>query len=308
MNIVFMGNPMIANPILIALHESNHHILGVVSNAPKPMGRGRTLKHTAVGELATELNLNFIPADSLNDKSFQTKLKSLNPDLFVVVAFRILPKEILNIPTIGSVNIHTSLLPAYRGAAPIQHALLNGEKKTGITTFMIESKVDTGSILLQEKIKIDNEDDCGSLTDKMAVNGAALILKTLDYLEKGEVELKSQDNDLATAAPKISKEMCKIDWSVSSKIIHNKVRALSPFPGAYTMMMGKRLKIFRTKIMNENSTYFPGQISLLEKNRMAISCSDGQLEILVVHLEGKRKMDMADCLKGMHVTIGDPIG
>ncbi len=303
-----MGNPMIANPILIALHESNHHILGVVSNAPKPMGRGRTLKHTAVGELATELNLNFIPADSLNDKSFQTKLKSLNPDLFVVVAFRILPKEILNIPTIGSVNIHTSLLPAYRGAAPIQHALLNGEKKTGITTFMIESKVDTGSILLQEKIKIDNEDDCGSLTDKMAVNGAALILKTLDYLEKGEVELKSQDNDLATAAPKISKEMCKIDWSVSSKIIHNKVRALSPFPGAYTMMMGKRLKIFRTKIMNENSTYFPGQISLLEKNRMAISCSDGQLEILVVHLEGKRKMDMADCLKGMHVTIGDPIG
>ena len=308
MNIVFMGNPMIANPILIGLHESKHQILGVVSNAPKPMGRGRTLKHTAVGELASELKLNYIPAESLNDASFQTKLKALNPDLFVVVAFRILPKEILEIPTMGSVNIHTSLLPAYRGAAPIQHALLNGDKETGITTFLIEPKVDTGSIILQDKIEISDEDNCGSLTVKMAKKGAKLILKTLNLLENGEVKPKLQDNDLATVAPKISKEMCKIDWSDSMENIHNKVRALSPFPGAFTILMGKRLKIYQTILINQKSIFPPGHISLLEKNKMALSCFDGQLELMEVHLEGKRKMDMADCLRGIHVTLGDPMG
>ena len=308
MNIVFMGNPAIATPILIAIHESNHQILGVVSNAPKPMGRGRSLKHTAVGKLATELTLNFIPANSLNDKSFQAKLQALNPDLFVLVAFRILPKALLDIPTHGSVNIHTSLLPAYRGAAPIQHALLNGEKETGITTFMIEPKVDTGSILLQEKIEIDEEDDCGSLTEKMAIRGAGLILNTLDLLEKGEIEPKSQNDSLASIAPKISKEMCRLDWSYSVEKIHNKVRALSPFPGAFTLMNGKRMKILRTKIINETHSFPPGHVSLLDKSRMAISCGDGQLELLEVHLEGKRKMAMADCLRGIHVALGNPIG
>jgi len=308
MKIVFMGNPAIANPILNTIHKSSHEVIGVVSNAPKPMGRGRILRHTAVGELAHELKLNFIPVESLIDQGFHDKLRSLYPDIFIIVAFRILPKSVLEIPKIGSVNLHTSLLPKYRGAAPIQHAILNGDKETGITTFLIEPKVDTGAVLLQKRIIIQDDDDCGTLTEKMAKNGTDLVLRTLDQLEKGSFEPIPQNNELATTAPKITREMCQIDWSGPAQNIHNQVRALSPYPGAFSSINGKRLKIFKSKVLYQNNMDTHGYISLLEKTRIAISCGEGQLEILEIQIEGKRRMTMAECLMGMRVKTGDTIG
>ena len=303
-----MGNPVIANPILKALHKSRHDIVGVVSNAPKPMGRGRILRHTAIGELANELNLNYIPVESLKDNEFQLKLKSLIPDVFVVVAFRILPNSILEIPKVGAVNLHTSQLPKYRGAAPIQHALLNGDSETGITTFLIESKVDTGAILMQKKINIENEDNFGSLSEKMSGLGIKLVMETLNQLEEGSHNPIQQDNDLASPAPKITKEMCAINWNDPVEEIHNMVRAFSPFPGAFTTMNGKRMKIFKSLILDDKYCDDGGKISLLEKNKMAVSCGDGLLELIEIQLEGKRRMSMADCLKGLNVKIGDQIG
>lgn len=308
MRVVFMGNPEIAKQTLTALHESKHEVISVVSNSPKSMGRGRTLNYSPIGKLAQELKLDFIPAESVEDQDFHFKLKSLSPDLFVVVAYKILPRDLLKIPKIGAVNLHASLLPKYRGAAPIQHALLNGDEETGITTFFIEPNVDTGAILLQEKIIVNHEDDFGSLSKRIMVQGAALMLRTLDKIEDGTVQAINQNNDLASLAPKIRKEMYKIDWSQTAQKIHNQIRAFSPSPGAFTTLNEKRLKIFKSKVLMGKQSTGSGNISLLEKNRMAISCGEGELEIFEIQLADKRRMSMAACLQGVQFNLGDPIG
>ena len=308
MRVVFMGNPEIAKQTLTALHESKHQVVSVVSNPPKSMGRGRTLNYSPIGKLAQKLKLDFIPAESMEDQDFHFKLKSLSPDLFVVVAYKILPRDLLKIPKIGAVNLHASLLPKYRGAAPIQHALLNGDEETGITTFFIEPNVDTGAILLQEKIIVNHEDDFGSLSKRIMVQGAALMLRTLDKIEDGTVQAINQNNDLASLAPKIRKEMYKIDWSQTAQKIHNQIRAFSPSPGAFTTLNEKRLKIFKSKVLMGKQSTGSGKISLLEKNRMAISCGEGELEIFEIQLADKRRMSMAACLQGVQFNLGDPIG
>ena len=308
MRVVFMGNPEIAKQTLTALHESKHEVISVVSNSPKSMGRGRTLNYSPIGKLAQELKLDFIPAESVEDQDFHFKLKSLSPDFFVVVAYKILPRDLLKIPKIGAVNLHASLLPKYRGAAPIQHALLNGDEETGITTFFIEPNVDTGAILLQEKIIVNHEDDFGSLSKRIMVQGAALMLRTLDKIEDGTVQAINQNNDLASLAPKIRKEMYKIDWSQTAQKIHNQIRAFSPSPGAFTTLNEKRLKIFKSKVLMGKQSTGSGKISLLEKNRMAISCGEGELEIFEIQLADKRRMSMAACLQGVQFNLGDPIG
>jgi len=308
MRVVFMGNPEIAKQTLTALHESKHEVISVVSNSPKSMGRGRTLNYSPIGKLAQELKLDFIPAESMEDQDFHFKLKSLSPDLFVVVAYKILPRDLLKIPKIGAVNLHASLLPKYRGAAPIQHALLNGDEETGFTTFFIEPKVDTGAILLQEKIIVNDDDDFGSLSKKVIVKGATFMLRTLDKIEDGTVQAINQNNDLASLAPKIRKEMYKIDWSQTAQKIHNQIRAFSPSPGAFTTLNEKRLKIFKSKVLMGKQSTGSGKISLLEKNRMAISCGEGELEIFEIQLADKRRMSMAACLQGVQFNLGDPIG
>jgi len=308
MRVVFMGNPEIAKQTLTALHESKHQVVSVVSNPPKSMGRGRTLNYSPIGKLAQKLKLDYIPAESMEDQDFHFKLKSLSPDLFVVVAYKILPRDLLKIPKIGAVNLHASLLPKYRGAAPIQHALLNGDEETGITTFFIEPNVDMGAILLQEKIIVNHEDDFGSLSKRIMVQGAALMLRTLDKIEDGTVQAINQNNDLASLAPKIRKEMYKIDWSQTAQKIHNQIRAFSPSPGAFTTLNEKRLKIFKSKVLMGKQSTGSGKISLLEKNRMAISCGEGELEIFEIQLADKRRMSMAACLQGVQFNLGDPIG
>ena len=298
MKIIFMGNPAIACPILKSLQTSVHKVVAVVSNAPKAMGRGQTLKYTPVGEMTKLLKLPFIPAESLKDEVFIDQLKALNPDLIVIVAFRILPNEVLAIPKMGSINLHASLLPKYRGAAPIQHALMNGDHVTGITTFLIEPKVDTGAIIFQEKISILPEDNFGTLSEKMAERGGELVLRSIDELNE-DFELTPQNNDVATTAPKISKEMYIINWSKDAKSIHNKVRGLS---GAFTTLNQKRLKVFKTAVLRNNNSGDPGQIILIDKNRLAITCGKDALELIEIQMEGNKIMLASEWMKGAQLS------
>ncbi len=305
MKIIFMGNPPIACPILESLHASEQHdVVGVVSNAPKTMGRGRSLRHTAVGEYAIEKGMNFIPVSSLTDSEFTNRLKALNPDIFIVVAFRILPIELLTIPKRGAMNLHTSLLPKYRGAAPIQHAIMNGDKETGITTFIIEPKVDTGGIIFQESMAIKPEDDFGTISKKMADQGGPLVIQSLDALADGKKPIP-QDHSAATAAPKITKEMCGIDWSQTTQSIHNQIRGLSPFPGSFSSFKGKRIKIYKTGLAQYQIQGVPGELFKIEKNRLVVCCGDGALELLDIQLEGKKRMAVSDWLKGAQISAGD---
>ncbi len=305
MKLVFMGNPKIACPVLKSLHASDqHNVVGVVSNGPKTMGRGRSLRHTAVGEYALEKNMNFIPAGSLNDPELINKLKALNPDVFIVVAFRILPNILLEIPTMGAMNLHTSLLPKYRGAAPIQHAIMNGDKETGMTTFLIEPKVDTGGIILQKKVNINKEDNLETISEKMADLGGPLVIQSINALVKGKQPIP-QDHAAATTAPKITKEMCAIDWSQTAQTIHNKIRGLSPFPGCYTSLKEKRIKIYKSGLVKDKCEGAPGELFKIGKNRLVACCGERSLELLEIQLEGKKRMAVSDWLKGAQISAGD---
>ena len=218
MNIVFMGTPEFSLPSLKILLESKHKILAVVTQLDKERGRGKKVSFTAVKQFAVENNIPIYQPEKLkNNEEFVEQMKSLNPDLFVVVAFRILPKEVFEIPKFGSFNLHGSYLPKYRGAAPIQWALINGETETGLTTFKLAEKVDTGNIYLQEKVKIYPEDNFETLHDRMSELGAKMVLETVNLIERGNYELKQQDDSLASPAPKITKEICQIDWNKSAK-------------------------------------------------------------------------------------------
>lgn len=252
MKIVFMGTPDFAIPSLKILIDNNHHILAVVTTPDKERGRGQKVTYTAVKQFAVENNIPVYQPDKLKDNAeFIEQMRSLSPDLFVVVAFRILPKAVFEIPKFGSFNLHGSYLPKYRGAAPIQWALINGDKETGLTTFKLAEKVDTGNIYLQEKIKINPDDNFESLHDRMSLIGSELVLKTVELIQKGNFELKQQDDSLASPAPKITKEICLIDWNKSAEEIHNLVRGLSPHPAAYFNHNNKVIKIYKTEVVKE---------------------------------------------------------
>lgn len=308
MRLIFMGNPAISVPSLSVLINSSHEVVGVVSNPPKPMGRGRKLMETDVGKKAREQRLNLIYAHNLADSQFLSTLSALKADLFIVVAFRILPKSILHIPHRGIINLHTSLLPRYRGAAPIQRSIMNGDKDTGLTTFFIKPKVDTGEILFQKSVEISGQDDYGSLSDKMATIGATLILHTINQLADGNVTPLEQNDELATSAPKISKEECMINWSNSAEKIHNLIRGLSPLPAAYTFVKGKRIKLYRTEIVSDIHYGKPGTVLSRTGGELIVHSGNGGLRILDVQLEGKRRMLIKDCLQGLKLDGGDQFG
>ena len=304
MKIVFMGNPQFAVPSLRKLVESDHDILSVVTNPPKPAGRGKQLIKSPVAECAKELNLPIIETDELKSENFLHTLRDLNGDIFVVVAYRILPKKVINIPLKGAINLHGSLLPKYRGAAPIQWALINGENETGLTTFIIQPKVDKGNILLQKTIKIDQDDNYGSLAEKMSHTGAELLVNTVDRFESENVEPYNQLDSNATMAPKITPALTNISWEKSAKEIHNLIRGLAPFPGARTVLDSKTLKIFKTKYIEENSTNNSGEISNIGKDSFNVQTGKGQLIVLEVQVEGKRRMSAGDFLRGVQLDIG----
>lgn len=307
MRIVFMGNPEFAIPSLATIHHSKYDLVGVVTNPDKEQGRGRTAKPTPVARFARENNILTIQPESLKDNSFTSNLMRLNPDLFAVVAFKILPQELLGIPTLGSVNLHGSMLPKYRGAAPIHWALMNGDSVTGLTTFLLAPRVDTGDILLKHEVVIFPDDDCGSLSRRMSRLGASLLMKTIEVIETQDHKAIPQDSSLATRAPKIKPETCKIDWDRSAREIRNQIRGLSPSPGAYTTLKGKRLKLFRSAISGIRARS-SGEIVSVGRDRFVVSCGKGHLEILDVQLEGKRRMSVRDFLLGSPLSVGEKLG
>ena len=307
MKIIFMGNSIIACPILNSLNNSKHDLIGVVSNSPKPAGRGRSLMYSPVGQLANELGLNFITAKSLNDKVLIDTLRRLEADIFVVVAFRILPKIIFSLSKKGAINLHGSLLPKYRGAAPIQHSLLNGDKLTGVSTFLIDSNLDTGPIILQKEIPIEDQDTFNSLSKKMSEEGIGIIFESLSLVDTVDFKPVPQVETEISHAPKISNKMFEIDWSASATQINNKVRALS-YAGAFTFINGKRIKIFKSKVDLGINSKLPGEISIIDKTRIIAGCGSQNLELLEIQIESKRRMTVEQWVNGNQVNDGDLLG
>ena len=288
MKIVFMGTPDFSVPSIEILLNSKHKISAAVTTPDKQRGRGRKISYSPVKEFALKNNLPVLQPEKLKDENFINELKNINADLFVVVAFRILPKEVFTIPKFGSFNLHGSLLPKYRGAAPVQWAIMKGETETGFTTFALAEKVDTGSVYLQEKINIDAEDDFGSLHDKMSIAGAKAVLDTVNLIESGNYNLLKQDDSLASPAPKITKETARINWNNSAENIHNQIRGLSPFPGAYFLHNEKVIKIYKSKIFKTENLN-PAEIKQTKKE-LYIGTGNGTLEILELQREGSRRM------------------
>lgn len=299
-----MGTPDFAIPSLQILIESRHKVKAVVTAPDKERGRGQKVSFTPIKEFALQNNIPVLQPEKLkNNPMFVDELKKYNADLFVVVAFKILPKEVFNIPTKGSFNLHASLLPKYRGAAPIQWALINGETETGVTTFKLEEQVDTGNIYLQKKTIINPEDNFESLHDKLSELGAEAVLQTVDmivqkdsYGEAGKFELNKQIDSLATPAPKITKEICQIDWNKSANEIHNLVRGLSPQPAAFFNYNEKVIKIYKTEVMNR-SDLKPFQIEQTKKD-LIIGCGKNSLQILELQQEGRKRMTTEEFLRG----------
>ena len=305
--IVFMGTPPFAVASLDALVKAGFSIVSVVTAPDKPAGRGLQLQQSAVKKYAVENNLPVLQPTKLKDPAFIEALQKLDAGLFVVVAFRMLPEVVWDMPPMGTINVHGSLLPSYRGAAPINWAVINGEKETGVTTFKLKAAIDTGNILLQDKLPITEADTAGTIHDKMMVLGANLLVTTLTGLinntlvEQDQEAIIHQDPSLLKHAPKIFTETCTIDWNNNTESIFNLIRGLSPFPGALTKLDDKILKIFTAQkeicVHNQQA----GSIITNHKTYVKFACTDGYLDILDLQLEGKKRMGVADFLRGYKI-------
>lgn len=305
MPIVFMGTPGFAAYILEALVENGQKIAAVVTVADKPAGRGKKLHESEVKKTALRHQLTVLQPTNLKDPTFIETLKALNAAVFVVVAFRMLPELVWKIPSKGTFNLHASLLPQYRGAAPINWAIINGEKTTGVTTFFIDEKIDTGAVIDQMSLSIEESDTAGSLHDKLMVLGANLIQKTLLGIEKGTVNPKNQTNDSALKeAPKIFKEDCRIDWTKDGKIIENFIKGMSPYPTAWTHLNQDNetivLKVFEATFIKTSHDSEIGSI-IKSKKELKIAVKDGFIELLKIQLPGKRAMHVFELLNGLQL-------
>lgn len=296
MNIVFMGSPEFAIPSLECIYNSQHTIKAVVSNVDKRRGRGAATAPTPVKAKALELGLPTIDVEDLKSEEFEEQLKALEADLFVVVAFRILPKKILEIPKNGSVNLHASLLPKYRGAAPIHWAVMNGEETTGCTIFFLDEKVDTGRIIAQEEVEIDENETTGDVYARLMNTGSNTLLKAINQIEVGGYKTISQDDSLATPAPKLFKENCHIDFNQSAQKVHNNIRGLSPFPTAWASLNGEKFNMYKSQL-GVYANIDPGEL-LVKNGKLLVGCVDGTVELLEIQLPGKKRMETKTFLKG----------
>lgn len=303
MKIIFMGTPDFAVASLAILHENGYEIAAVITVPDKPVGRGLKLGSSPVKNYALAHNLPIFQPEKLKDPEFIAALEKIQPDLAVVVAFRMLPEVVWRIPKLGTFNLHASLLPNYRGAAPINWAVANGETVSGVTTFFIDKQIDTGELLFQERVEIPAEWNAGDLHDALMEVGSKLVLKTVQAIEKGDIHPIPQDNSqVLHHAPKIFKEHCKIDWNKPAETVHNLVRGMSPFPTAFTIWDNKMLKIYETKLTNDKcSSSVVGTIWVNEKKTiLRIACKDKWLEILSVQPESKKRMSAGDFIRGLH--------
>ena len=303
LRIVFMGTPEFAVGILDSILENNYQVVGVITAPDKPAGRGQKIKYSAVKEYALEKNLNLLQPTNLKDESFLAEFKALDANLQVVVAFRMLPKVVWEMPALGTFNLHASLLPNYRGAAPINWAIINGETKTGVTTFFIDDKIDTGAMILSEEITIAEDENAGQLHDRLMVLGSQTVVKTLKLIETGNVATKIQKeaDDIKTAY-KLNKENCKIDWSKSGAEIHNLIRGLSPYPVAWCYIRDGNeewsVKIYEAQFIREEHYLTIGKL-MVSKKEIKVAVANGYLKINSIQFPGKKKMATAELLNGI---------
>lgn len=304
MKIVFMGTPEFAVPSLEALIQ-HHEVIGVVSQPDKPKGRGKKLVPTPVKACALEHQIPVFQPDSVKEASFQETLRSLQPDLIAVVAFgQILPVDILNLPPFGCINVHGSLLPFYRGAAPMQWAVINGEEKTGVTTMYMAKGLDSGDMLLKAEIPLTSEDTYGSVHDKLSTLGADLLIQTIAGLEKQEITPIPQNHEISTYAPMITKELCHIDWSKSAEEIVHLIHGLSPVPGAYTCYGEEKWKIWNGEAIVYQGQEVPGQIISVSKKDFMVMTGNGALKILELQGSGGKRMSTDAYLRGHEIQAG----
>lgn len=303
-----MGTPDFAVPSLDALVDDGLAPIAVVTVPDKPAGRGRKLRESAVKKAAVRHGIPVLQPESLKDPAFQHELEALQPDILAVVAFRILPREVYETARLGAFNLHGSLLPAYRGAAPINRAIMDGVTETGVTTFFLKAKVDTGDVILRERVPVGPDDTAGDVHDRLAEVGAEAVVETVRRIAGGTAESLPQDDALASPAPKIFREDAEIDWDRPAKGVHDHIRALSPYPGAWTTWDGETLKVFRTTVAEtDRQRGAPGEV-LEAGDRFVIACAEGAVEVHEAQRQGKRRMDVADFLNGADLAPGTVLG
>ena len=303
LRIIFMGTPEFAVGILDTIIKNNYEVVGVITAADKPAGRGQKIKYSAVKEYALANNLTLLQPTNLKDENFLTELKALNANLQIVVAFRMLPKVVWEMPSLGTFNLHASLLPNYRGAAPINWAIINGETKTGVTTFFIDDKIDTGAIILNSEINIEPEETAGQLHDRLMHLGSTTVIDTLKVIENGNVTTTIQeDNDDIKTAYKLNKENCKIDWTKSGAEINNLIRGLSPYPASWCFLKDQNeelnIKIYEAKLVSESHSYEIGKL-ISTKKEIKIAIKDGFIQLLSLQFPGKKRMLASELLNGV---------
>lgn len=305
LRIVFMGTPDFAVGILDTIYKNNYEIAAVITAPDKPAGRGQKLNQSAVKIYAQEKGLNILQPTNLKSEDFLTELKALNANLQIVVAFRMLPKAVWDMPELGTFNLHASLLPDYRGAAPINWAIINGEEKTGVTTFFIDEKIDTGAIILKKETEIAANETAGELHDKLMVLGAETVIDTLKLIESNDVKTILQPVEDGKTAYKLNRENCRIDFSKPGKEVYNLIRGLNPYPSAYTILVDGEnewnIKLHDVTFLEEKHDYSPGKF-LTTKKTIQIAIPDGFIEILSIQFPGKKKMKTAELLNGMQFS------
>lgn len=312
-----MGSPEFAVAPLQLLLESGFNVVGVITAPDRPAGRGKKIRYSAIKEylLQHDIQIPILQPENLKDAAFIEELKTLRPDLQIVVAFRMLPEVVWRIPSMGTFNLHASLLPQYRGAAPINHAIINGERETGVTTFFIDQQIDTGKILLQERTAIGPGETAGELHDRLMELGARLVLETVIQISNNQVEGESQENGpdstlTLKSAPKIFKEDCRVNWNLPGKELFNMIRGLSPSPGAFTTLersegKGQLFKIFLATFEESSHGEIPGTIFSDGKRSLSVAVTDGMIHLHTIQQEGKRKMDVKDFLAGFNFKPGE---
>ncbi len=299
LRIVFMGTPEFAVPSLEILADNGFNIVGVITAPDKPKGRGQQLSISPVKEAAENRGLKVLQPTNLKDPGFIEELELLQVNLQVVVAFRMLPEIVWSMPEFGTFNLHASLLPQYRGAAPINWAIINGEKETGVTTFFLKHEIDTGDILFQEKEVITESDDAGSLYLRLMEKGSVLVLKTVEAISRGEIQTGKQSNEgQHKTAPKIFKDTCEINWNQTTEKIYNFIRGLSPYPSAWTQFNNSTYKIGKTQVVDHDYSAAPGEVVSDNRNYLYVKTADGWISILELQKQGKRKMGIEEFLRG----------
>ncbi|MGI5891638.1 MAG: methionyl-tRNA formyltransferase [Bacillota bacterium] len=309
MRIVYMGSPDFAVPSLEALLAAGYQVVGVVTQPDRKKGRGNKLAATPVKEMALKYNIPIIQPQDVNEAASVQTVSAWNPDIIIVVAFgQLLKKDLLNLAPFGAINVHASLLPSYRGAAPIHWAVIKGEKVTGVTTMYMNEGMDTGDMILKAQCTIEDDDNAGILHDRLAALGAILLLRTLDDIKSGQVKRFVQDQALASYAPMLQKEDEVIDWHKKALDVHNQIRGLSPCPGAYTFYHNKRLKIYKSAYIPWIKG-LPGRVLAIDKNNgLIVAATEGAVALLEVQPEGKAKMSFSDFSRGYAIRTGDILG